>query len=274
MVTEEEILDVAERSVLMAGAFLRLMSMDELNIFQKDTGEVVTSFDLESERLITNEIRIHYPEHAIVAEEMSPDPSDRESKEIVWYVDPLDGTGAFLRGNIAMVTLTVAARDKDGLIAAAIYNPFTDMLYSATRKGEALLNRTPIPPTRDLPLSRARMLIDFSSAIPPKVQQKLGICDLSGDVGRIFRFDGSIAQHLCLIAQGTLDGGVFWGSGRKGNYYDIAGALLILERQGIMVTDLEGDPIVPKSIVFDQLVVALPELHEEILKWISRIRPS
>ncbi len=273
MTDDQRILDVAEQSVKIAGSFLRLMSFEDLQIFDKGIDDVVTTFDLESERIITNNIKMYFPEHQIRAEESSESAaSEIKEGEIFWYVDPLDGTKAFTKGQFAFVSLSVAARDSKGLVAAAVYNPFTDMLYSASRTSLGLLNDNPIPPRREVPLSDARMLIDFSGRLPCGLRTILATADLTGKIGRIFRFDGSIAQHLALIAQGTLDGGVFWGSGRKGDYWDIAGALLLLEKMNVKVTNLMGEEIVPSSEIFDQLIIASPKLHEELLIWVEKLQ--
>ncbi|MFX0114987.1 MAG: inositol monophosphatase family protein [Candidatus Hodarchaeota archaeon] len=271
MENEAEYLRVAEQAVRMAGSFLRLMSLEELRVFRKDGGEIVTNFDLESERLITNAIKMHFPDHEIVAEE-SADKAPHGPHHIVWYVDPLDGTQAFLRGNFAYVCVSVGVRDQEGLVAGAILNPFTDMLYTASRNGRARLNGVPLFPVDDRPLNKARMLIDFSSRLPKHIQRALSMADIHGVIGRAFRLDGSISQHLALIAQGTLDGGIFWGIGRKGNYWDIAGALQILTKLNIKVTNLDGHPILPKSEIFDQMVVAPPQLHAETLDWAASIK--
>ena len=94
---------------------------------------------------------------------------------------------------------------------------------------------------------------------------------MTGHVGRIFRFDGSIAQHLALIAQGTLDGAIIWGSGKKGNYWDVAAALLFLDKLNIVCSDLTGKKITIKSHSFDQLIIGQPKLHKEILDYINQI---
>ncbi|MHA2297867.1 MAG: inositol monophosphatase family protein, partial [Candidatus Hodarchaeales archaeon] len=235
MSTEEEILHVAEESVRMAGNFLRLMSLEDMQVFQKDFGrDYVTNFDLESERLITNEIKMYFPEHKIQAEEKIHD--DFGKKDVVWYIDPLDGTKAFMRGSFAYVSLSAAARDKKGLIAAAIYNPFTDMLYAASRSGRTLLNGKEIPDLEHMPLNEARILMDFHDSIDKRIQETLGMADIKKTIGRIFKLEGSIAQHLALIAQGTLDGAIMWGAGRKGQYWDIAAGILVLEKQKVKVT--------------------------------------
>ncbi|MFW9990644.1 MAG: inositol monophosphatase family protein [Candidatus Odinarchaeota archaeon] len=270
---EEEILHVAEESVRMAGNFLRLMSLEDMKVFRKDMGrDVVTNFDLESERLITNEIKMYFPNHKISAEELIHDTFSEE--DVVWFIDPLDGTKAFTRGSFAYVSLSAAARDPHGLIAAAIYNPFTDMLYSASRSGKTLLNGKELPGLDHVPLAEARVLMDFHHSIDKRIQESLGTADITKEVGRIFKLEGSIAQHLALIAQGTLDAAIMWGAGKKGQYWDIAAGILILEKQDVKVTDLDGNEILPSSEVFDQLVIASEKLHGEIIAWLKSLKKS
>jgi myo-inositol-1(or 4)-monophosphatase len=274
----EHFRSVAEEAARMAGSFLRLMSFSELKIFRKgEKGEdVFTTFDLESERLITNHILMHFPDHAILAEE-----SERDSDagfpsigdKIVWFIDPLDGTKAFLRGNFAFVCMSIAAWDRNGLLAGVVYNPFTDMMYSACRSGDVMLNGSSIPPPGTCSIDEARILVDFSGRLPFPLKQTLAVADLVGSIGRSYRLGGGISQHLMLIAQGTLHGGVFWGIGRKGKFWDIAAASLILEQLGLRFTTLEGKSLHPTDTVFDQLVVAAPDLHEELLGWVDELKP-
>lgn len=263
---------VAEEAVRLAGSFLRLMSIDNLELFRKK-GHLVSSFDIEAERLIKNRIAMTYPEDRVVTDFTDTGSPDSEGA-LTWYVDPLDGTKAFIRGQLAFVSLSAAVVDAQGLVAAAIYNPFTDVLYSASRTEQAFLNDRGLTRPDDVDLTKARMLVDFSRDIPEATQVRLATADLSGEVGRIFRFDGSIAQHLALIAQGTLDGAVLWGSGTKGHYYDLAGAILLLEKLHFKVTDLGGNPIGPESRSFDQLVVGQPSLHQQTLNFVRRIAPN
>lgn len=276
MPTEEELLKVAEQSVAMAGSFIRLMSLSKLQIFQRKKAtiynKIVTNFDLASERLIKREIEMNFPDHEIHAEESEMELEiDTGKHEYQWFVDPLDGTKAFIKGNLAFVSLSVACCDSEGVVVAAIYNPFTDILYSASRSGKALMNGLPLPQPRAFLLSRSRIIIDFSGEIKDKIKQKLALAEHKGFIGRMFRYDGSIAQHLCLIAQGTIDGAIFYGSGEKGAYWDIAAGILILEKQDIKITDFNGDTITHKSKIFDQLIIAPPKIHTQLLKWVRSL---
>ena len=262
-----EVRKVAEESVRLAGSFLRLMSIDNIELFRKG-GVVISSFDIEAERLIRNRIAMSYPDHKFVTDFSS---SDEESASVTWYCDPLDGTKAFIRGQLAFVSLSAAAVDKDGIIASSIYNPFTDVLYSSSRDEGVFLNEKEITIPEDIDLNKARVLIDFSKDIPQRIQRRLATADLSNDIGRIFRFDGSIAQHLALIAQGTLDGAILWGAGIKGKYYDVAGGFLLLEKLNFVCTDLNGNKITAENKGFDQIVIGQPNLHKQMLTFIKAI---
>ena len=263
----KDVRKVAEDSVRLAGSFLRLLSIDNIEVFRKQ-GKLISSFDIEAERLIRTTISMTYPNHTIITDFTGSSSADTA---VTWYCDPLDGTKAFMRGQLAFVCLSVAAVDKSGIIAASIYNPFTDVLYSASRSEEVFLNNKALYSPDEISLTKARVLIDFSKDIPHPIQNKLATADLTNDIGRIFRFDGSIAQHLALVAQGTLDGAIIWGSGKKGNYWDIAAALLFLEKLKFVCTDLAGKKINIKSHSFDQLVIGQPKLHKEMLEYIVKI---
>lgn len=258
---------VAEDAVRLAGSFLRLLSIDDIETFRQQ-GKLISTFDIEAERLIKTTISMSYPNHKIITDFTT---SSTTESDITWFCDPLDGTKAFIKGQIAFVCLSVAAVDKKGVIAAAIYNPFTDVLYSASRDEVVFLNEKPLTKPDDMSIHKARILIDFSKDIPHSIQNKLATADITNNIGRVLRFDGSIAQHLALIAQGTLDGCLFWGTGKKGNYWDIAAALLFLEKLGFSCTDLTGKKISIESHSFDQLVVGQPKLHKELLDYITKI---
>jgi len=262
---------VAEQAAKMAGSFLRLLSFEGLQIFRKGKSDVVTNFDMESERLIKNHILMHFPGHVIQAEESQIDMTTLPDN-IIWFIDPLDGTKAFLRGNFAFVSMSIAAWGKSGVLAGVVYNPFTDMLYSAAKGGKVRLNGNILPSPRICPINKARLLIDFSSRLSDPLKKELAVADLTGTIGRSYRLGGGISQHLMLIAQGTLDGGLFWGAGIKGQFWDIAAAAIILDRLGLKLTNLEGKPIYPSDEVFDQLIIAAPKLHQEILDWVTELK--
>ena len=138
--------------------------------------------------------------------------------------------------------------------------------------GKVHLNGTALPPPSDCSIGEARILVDFSDRLSDSLKYKLATSDLDKRIGRGYRLGGGISQHLMLIAQGTLHGGLFWGIGRKGKFWDIAAASLILETLGLKLTNLEGKTIHPTDTIFDQLVVATPFLHQQLLDWVAELK--
>ena len=87
----EHLQTVAEQAAKMAGSFLRLMSFKDLQIFRKGEKDIVTNFDMESERLIKNHVLMHFPDHVIQAEESMIDLKTLP-ENVIWFIDPVDGT--------------------------------------------------------------------------------------------------------------------------------------------------------------------------------------
>lgn len=268
----DELLSIAQDAALQGGKYIReqYFANKELIIREKKKNDFVTNLDVESEKIIKKIIKAFNSKARIIGEEEGEEGSNSES--IAWFVDPLDGTSAFIRSNIAFVSVSVAAVDnktKD-VLAGVVYNPFTEMLYTASGKNAFLNDTVKLSNNQHVPLSKARILIDYSDNHPSYFRKILGAADVDR-VGRILRYDGSFAQHMCLIANGTLDGGLFWGVGDKGNYYDLASALLICRNSGLLVTDLVGNDLTYSSEHYDQLVVGSPELHKELINFVREI---
>lgn len=267
--------EVAEEAARNGANYIReeFQGDESITIREKKKGDFVTNIDIRAEKIIRSTIHKYYKTTLIMGEEEGV---TGEGKKNIWFIDPLDGTGAFIRGNYAFVSVSVAVADQKTkkVLAGAICNPFTSLMYSAEAGiNHANLNSreflAPIPPK----MNKARMLVDFSSRHTVALQIALGTADVTNKVGRLLRYDGSIAQHLCLIAKGALHAGIFWGLGKeKGGFYDIGAALLICQQAGLEITNLEGTEITFDSPFFDQIIVAPEPLHKEILTWVSELR--
>ena len=269
----DELLKVAEDAALQGGKHIKdgFFNNKELIIREKKKDDFVTNLDVESEKIIKTIIKSFNPNAYIVGEEEGSE--GEKSESVVWFIDPLDGTGAFIRSNVAFVSVSVAAVDNKTkeVLAGVIYNPFTDMLYTANDTKSFFNKSITLYRQDSISLQKAKILIDISDKHPSFFRKILGSADVDR-VGRILRYDGSFAQHMCLIAKGTLEGGLFWGSGDKGNFYDLAAVLLICKNAGLLVTDLEGKDLSYNSKHYDQLVVAPPKLHAELMQFVTEIK--
>src|SRR5205807_9344211 len=102
--------------------------------------DLVSEADEKAERAIVAAIRRKRPDDAIVAEEGS---GAVGSSGVSWYVDPLDGTINYLYG-IPHWCVSICCADEQGPLAAAIYDPLRDELFSGMRGAGAWLNDVPL----------------------------------------------------------------------------------------------------------------------------------
>ena len=69
-----------------------LERVDTLQVTRKARNDFVSEVDRNAEREIISIIRKAYPQHAVLGEEFGQDGDN----EVVWIIDPLDGTTNFL----------------------------------------------------------------------------------------------------------------------------------------------------------------------------------
>ncbi|MCR9221788.1 MAG: histidinol-phosphatase [Alphaproteobacteria bacterium] len=79
-----------------------------LDIIEKADESPVTIADREIETEMRALIEAHFPEHGIIGEEHG---AVRADADIVWVLDPIDGTQAFITGMPIFGTLIAACRD-------------------------------------------------------------------------------------------------------------------------------------------------------------------
>jgi myo-inositol-1(or 4)-monophosphatase len=144
-VTIGAVLDQAHRAALRATALARKAIADrDLADFELRpkgaAGDVVSSADIESERLIVAEIHHAFPEHRIVSEEGG---GVDAASEWTWLVDPLDGTNNVALG-LPLYGSCVTLCHRGEAVVAAIYVAHEDVTYSAIRGGGAFRDGTPI----------------------------------------------------------------------------------------------------------------------------------
>src|SRR5579863_8992042 len=124
-----------------AGALLMHYFQQHLKIEYKGDADLVTAADRASEVLIRERIREQWPAHDILGEEQG---LRDQGSEYRWYVDPLDGTTNFAHGYpVFCVSIGLEHQGLEGKgkrIAAVIYDPTRDELFSAERGKGAQLN--------------------------------------------------------------------------------------------------------------------------------------
>jgi myo-inositol-1(or 4)-monophosphatase len=225
-----------------AGARLREFFSKGVETEYKGDVDLVTVADRTSEKLIRERLAAAFPEHGVYGEEGTRDRLDAEYR---WYVDPLDGTTNFAHGLPHFcVSLGLEKRDaglnanQDGtLVAAVIYDPMRDELYTAERgRGARLNGRTiRVAPTPDL--AESLVATGFPSRKrhqSPNVHFYQEFTLRSHGVRR----GGSAALDLAYVAGGRLE--AFWEFNL--NPWDTAAGILLVEEAGGLVTGFSGSP--------------------------------
>jgi myo-inositol-1(or 4)-monophosphatase len=119
----------------------------------------VTAADRRAEELIRSRIEARYPGHRIVGEEHGKSGTDASAP--CWWIDPIDGTKAFVRG-VPLYGVLIGLEIDGRIEAGAAYFPALDeMLYAAAGLG-AFLNgrRCRVAATESL----GRAVVSFTSA--------------------------------------------------------------------------------------------------------------
>lgn len=185
---------------------------------QKAGGDPVTEVDLEVDRVLKD--LLQRDGEGWLSEETA-DTTERLSCELVWIVDPLDGTREFVDGLPEFCT-SVAAVIDNRPIAGGVLNPAADLLITGAVGQGARCNGTTASPLRSESLDRMRVLASRS-------EWKRGqwtVVERSGiDVVPM----GSVAYKMARVAAG-LDHAT-WTPVPK-HEWDVAGGAALLAAVG------------------------------------------
>lgn len=124
---------LAARAADEAGRIIRDGYGKRANIRAKGIGDLVSEIDEKADQVISQMIRIHKPTDSIVSEELQPDASHIGTGR-TWFVDPLDGTAAFLfRVGTDVPSVLIALAEGDVFKLGIIHFPLTGAWFYALR---------------------------------------------------------------------------------------------------------------------------------------------
>ena len=244
------------------GARLREFFAQGVETEYKGDVDIVTVADRTVEKLIRGRLREAFPEHGVYGEEGT---RDRMEGEYRWYVDPLDGTTNFAHGfphfcvSLGLEHRPAALKPgQDGtLVAAVIYDPMRDELFTAERGRGAWLNGKQIHASRIADLAESLISTGFPSRKrhdSPNIHFYHEFTLRSHGVRRA----GSAALDLAWTACGRVE--AFWEFNL--NPWDTAAGILLVEEAGGRVSDFSGgrfrldsrEVLASNGLIHDELV--------------------
>ena len=187
----------------------------------------VTEADLEVDNFLKTFLLNCEPTYGWLSEE-TEDSSSRLTKSKVFIVDPIDGTRSFIAGDKTWAhSLAVA---ENGIpVAAVVYLPKMDLLYTAEIGKGAFLNGTKICVAKNSDLKDAEILA--KKCVLKESIWKNGSIPFCKQI-----FVPSLAYRLALVAEGRFDAMV--ALGRSWEWDICAGHLLVSEAGGSVTTSL------------------------------------
>lgn len=216
----------------------------------------VTEADVETEKTIRSIIAGRYPSHGFHGEETGTSALDAE---YVWFVDPIDGTKAFVR-EYPMFSTQIALAHRGRLVVGVSSAPvYGELAYGEIGVG-AWLNEQPIRvSTIDMIEGAALSTGNLKTLATGPRWKAFG--ELVGRLSRIRGYGDFLHYHL--LASGRIDAVVE----SDVNILDVGACAVIVEAAGGRFTDLEGQPLTPSS---NSVLATNGRLHDAVLAAIHR----
>ncbi|MGI9289907.1 MAG: inositol monophosphatase family protein [Gammaproteobacteria bacterium] len=230
--------------------------IDELDIRSKSRNEFVSQVDIAAEQAIIEIIRERYPDHGILAEESG---SHDGKDDVVWIIDPLDGTTNYLHG-LPVYAVSIGIEVKGRMECGVVYDPNRQELFTASRGNRAELDGKRLRVSAKQRLEGALIGTGFPYRLndvwlDTYLTQLRAVMQVASDCRR----PGSAALDLCYSAAGRLDG--FWEFGLQP--WDIAAGSLILREAGGIVSSMTDDGDYMES---GNLIAGAPKVHSDLEK--------
>jgi len=225
--------DAAASIVMLAAATLRDrfaagVAPEQVEFKDKQQRDPVTAIDRAVEALVRTELRSRFPTHGILGEEGT---GDSVESELLWVLDPIDGTANFASG-LPLYGLALALLREGVPIVGCLYVPFWpgrgggDVLRASRGNGARIGGAT-------VRLERRAFRPGGPIAVPPGLRAMFAVRgELAKRPGEA-RNLGSIVAEIAMVATGGFQYAVFGGP----RLWDVAaGALIVQEAGGAALT--------------------------------------
>ena len=211
------------------------------SVRSKGKSDLVTEYDESCERLLRALLAEAFPDHGVVGEEAQGE--QMRDKDLVWYIDPIDGTTNFAHGH-PFFCISMGLVERHGAsevpVVGVVIAPALQTMWSAARGLGA--TRTSMHGRERLAVSTNAMLDDALLATGfPAIRRSTSdnnyppFLTLDSTTHGVRRC-GAAALEICLVADGAYD--AFWDIGLKA--WDLAAGTVIVREAGGSVTLMSG----------------------------------
>lgn len=218
---------------------------------RKATHDFVTRVDRETEQQVAEILLEGEPGSLIVGEELTP--AGTAPADVVWVVDPLDGTTNYLHG-YPQFAVSIAVVVSGELTVGVVADVARNVLYHASSGGGAWCGDTRLKVSSIETPAVALIGTGFPFRTPELLPRYLRqFAAITRSVSGIRRA-GAAALDLVDVALGRFEG--FWELSLAP--WDVAAGTLIIREAGGVITDADGSPDVLKH---GSIVAGNPPIH-------------
>jgi myo-inositol-1(or 4)-monophosphatase len=275
MINIPELLSVAEDLAVAAGKLVHEKWLNPVPVQSKGFRDVVTEADFAAQAIITDGVRARFPTHGFLTEE--DDDSLPAEGNVIWVIDPIDGTINFSRGmpdfcvSVAAVAggkplAEILAAPK--VLAGAIYDPMRGELFSAGLGLGGFVTgngvKRPLQVSAISTLAEALVTHDWSHL---ENGRQFILDELNSVAHHVFsiRAVGSAALALAWLAAGRTD--LYFNYSLKP--WDVAAVQLLLAEGGGKLTNADGSDLI-WDVSGMTCLATNSQLHTPYIKLLAR----
>jgi len=220
----------------LAMEVIRKYYANGFNVEIKSDNSPVTDADKESDEVILAYLKKLFPNYAYLTEE-TPDDLSRLNQDLVWIIDPLDGTKDFVARDDEF-TVNIALAYKHKAVVGIVGVPATDEIYYASFENGAYVLRN--GETKKLHVNDKTEELTCLKSVFHHSDYEASVVEKHKD--KIVRYEkkGS-SLKACDIAEGKAEISYRFGPGTK--EWDTAAFQVIVEEAGGFVLKFDGNPI-------------------------------
>ncbi len=212
----------------------------------KPDGSPVTDVDQGVERVWREELARRHPSHAVLGEEYGAS----GKSDWCWYLDPIDGTSAFVENDPKWMML-IALAHRDEIVVGLVEVPASGQRWWATRGHGAFHNGEPIAVSSTARIADAVVNDDWDQTLRHGVTRH--------PLATIGSQCASVRPHQDHSFLGVASGDSDVAIELDGHTWDYAALKIIVEEAGGRFSDLAGLPridslnaIVSNGLIHDQ----------------------
>jgi myo-inositol-1(or 4)-monophosphatase len=219
--------------------------------------DLVTDADLASQRTIYEYLGRRFPTHEFLGEEDVAHSRPGADAPPTWLIDPIDGTTNYVH-DCPMYCISIGLQVSGALVVGVVLDPTRPELFKAAIGMGAWLNDKRIQTSASDRLEESLLATGF----PPDIRGQERTLDwwrYFSLHARSLRRTGSTALNMAYVAAGRFDG--YWAF--DNHVWDVAGATVLVQEAGGLVTNIDGKPYDPYT---PDAVASNGPLHPKLLE--------